>query len=382
MTDTTSDFFDFPKDHSKVKSQIVVKYVQSWARILSDFLRKQKPEPDVVYVDLFSGPGLYVDGTASTPMLLLKSAAEDPKLQTALRTYFNDSDWTCIDKLRDAIADLPTIGSLKYPPELSKEQVSVALLDRLKVPTGIPALYFLDQFGYKHVTLAMIRTLMSRRWTECIFFFNYRRVIAAIDNPAMADNMKGLFGTQDRIGALKLALLASATPVEREQTVLIHLIMALQDAGAKHVLPFAFKVEDGQRSTHHLIFLTRHDKGYELMKGIMAREGTQTSDGIPGLSFVQRQSPENLSLFPTDPIAELADELCRKFLGRTLTVDQLFLEHSPGTNFLPIHYRDACLRLESRGQIVGSPSAGNRPTIKGVKTMAKNTRVTFEGGSR
>ena len=48
----------------------------------------------------------------------------------------------------------------------------------------------------------------------------------------------------------------------------------LQEHGApdrRFVLPFCFKNNSGTRTTHHLVLVTKHFKGYDLMKGIMAQ---------------------------------------------------------------------------------------------------------------
>jgi three-Cys-motif partner protein len=191
MPDSTQDFFDTPREHSKVKAQIVFKYVQTWGRIPSDYQRRIGREPELAYVDLFSGPGMYADGTSSTPMLVLKAAIEDPKIGTALRTYFNDLKEENVAALAEAIEELPGIEKIRFEPKRFNEEATLSLILRMGIPVRVPRLYFLDQFGYKHVTLAMIKSLMVD-WAECIFFFNYRRVIAAIDNPAMVQNMFSL----------------------------------------------------------------------------------------------------------------------------------------------------------------------------------------------
>jgi three-Cys-motif partner protein len=381
MIDPAQDFFDTPHEHSLVKAQIVFKYVQTWARVLSDYQRSAKKKPDIAYVDLFSGPGIYGDGTSSTPMLVLKAAIEDEKLRTALRTYFNDGSEEQIKTLREAISELPGLDSLRYKPQISSQPATLQLIDSMQIPPRIPRLYFLDQFGYKHVTLDMIKSLMEG-WSECIFFFNYRRVIAAINNPAMTENMLAIFGDSETLSKLKKSLEQGGTATSREEIVMSCLIEVLRLAGAKYVQPFSFKVEDQQRSTHHLIFLSNHEKGYTIMKGIMAREGTLSPEGLPYLSYIRNQFPVTLDLFATPWHEKLGEELCETFAGQTATVEELFVKHSPGKNFLPPHYKEALLRLEDEGKITTSPTSEMRPVNKGKRTMALTTRVTFRRKAR
>jgi three-Cys-motif partner protein len=64
-----ASFFDAPTEASLKKHRIVSKYFGGWANIiLPETLRK---EGKIMYVDLFCGPGRYLDGTPSTPLLIL-----------------------------------------------------------------------------------------------------------------------------------------------------------------------------------------------------------------------------------------------------------------------------------------------------------------------
>ena len=49
--------------------------------------------------------------------------------------------------------------------------------------------------------------------------------------------------------------------------------------GGKYVLPFAFKNETGTRTSHHLIFVSKHPLGYGIMKEIMAKESSRPRAG-------------------------------------------------------------------------------------------------------
>jgi three-Cys-motif partner protein len=110
------DFFDEPSERSQVKARIVSKYVHGWARILTDHLRRTQSNVQVAFVDMFSGPGTYADGTPSTPILILKHAVQDTKLTPTLRTYFNDWNKENADSLEEEISQLPGIENLAFTP--------------------------------------------------------------------------------------------------------------------------------------------------------------------------------------------------------------------------------------------------------------------------
>lgn len=58
---TTDDFFRETREQSRVKSEIIEKYFDTWARIITSTQDRQpfRIERRIGYVDLFAGPGRY-----------------------------------------------------------------------------------------------------------------------------------------------------------------------------------------------------------------------------------------------------------------------------------------------------------------------------------
>lgn len=54
------------------------------------------------------------------------------------------------------------------------------------------------------------------------------------------------------------------------------------------MLPFCFKNESGTRTKHHLIFVTKAFKGYEVMKDIMAKASSSREQGVPIVPHARR----------------------------------------------------------------------------------------------
>jgi three-Cys-motif partner protein len=373
MTTSVEEFFEEPLEQSRVKARIVSDYVITFCRILSDYQRSVGKSPMVDYIDLFSGPGSYGDGTASTPLLIIRAAIQDAKVAPALQTHFNDHDSVKADALKSEFKRLIGIDTLAHPPIVYNEEASVDFVERLHLKSETPKLYFLDPFGYKTLTMPLLRTVLEG-WAECIFFFNYRRVIAALNNSVFKSHVERLFGTS-RLATLKRDLSTENSAQAREAIVLKYLSAALVDAGAKHVMNFSFKVEDAHRSTHHLIFATRHRKGFEAMKTIMAGESSRVTEDGPSMTFSYR--PAEPTLFDRDPNDVLAETLIEKFHSRSLTLDQIYEEFGPQTKFTQPYFRRALLILEERNLIIATPSATARPAPKGKQSMSGGTMVTF-----
>jgi hypothetical protein len=71
-----STFFDERTDQSEVKARIVQKYFFAWARVIIPTAKTI--DNRIAYTDLYAGPGRYKDGSASTPLLVLEAAIQDP----------------------------------------------------------------------------------------------------------------------------------------------------------------------------------------------------------------------------------------------------------------------------------------------------------------
>src|SRR5262249_17421462 len=170
----------------------------------------------------------------------------------------------------------------------------------------------------------------------CVFFFNYNRINAGMTNPSVEKHIDALFG-EERAARLR-ALLASKQPHEREEIILEELAQAIKEMGGKFVLPFRFKNARGKRTSHSLVFVKKHFKGYEIMKGIMAKESSTFEQGVPSLTYspADRSMPLLFSL--SRPLDALKDMLVKEFSGRTLSMLDIYSEHNVDTPYIKKNY--------------------------------------------
>lgn len=111
------NFFKETREQSRVKSEIIEKYFDTWARIITatqDRAHVPGRERRIGYIDLFAGPGRYEDGAISTPLRILQKAVSNPTYQERLITIFNDKDEDHARLLQRAIAEFPGIERLKH----------------------------------------------------------------------------------------------------------------------------------------------------------------------------------------------------------------------------------------------------------------------------
>src|SRR5262249_24348748 len=155
------------------------------------------------------------------------------------------------------------------------------------------------------------------------------------------EHMISLFGDENFIDLERCV--AEASPENREQCIVSHLAIAMQEAGANHVLLFRFRNENDTRTTHYLVFVTKHRLGFEKMKDIMAGESSYTNQGVPSYEYSPGRSQ---ALLFDRPLDELEDELVQVFAGRTLPMIEIYREHNIDRPFIGRNYKDALINLE------------------------------------
>jgi three-Cys-motif partner protein len=374
-----NQFFNERTDQSFVKAQIVSKYFWAWAKVMIGSAKKNayyanKGGNRIAYIDLFAGPGRYKDGSKSTPLLILEQAIKVPDMRERLVTMFNDIDEDNVRSLETEIQSLPGIHTLKYPPHVYNHEVGTEIVKMFEEMELVPTLFFVDPWGYKGLSLKLINSVLRNWGCDCIFFFNYNRINMGLLNPVVEEHMKALFGDSRAIELRKRLELLS--PYERELTIVEEIAEALKEMGGKYVLPFGFTNDQGTRTTHHLIFVSKHFRGYDIMKEIMARESSKSVQGVATFTYSPADRRQPLLFELTRPLDALEEMLLHDFAGRSITLEQIYETHSVGKPYIKKNYRDAFRNLEACGKIVPSIPAAKRPKRKG-EVSVKGVIYTF-----
>ncbi|MHB8946640.1 MAG: three-Cys-motif partner protein TcmP, partial [Bacillota bacterium] len=350
------------REQSAVKANIVVKYFGAWAKIIIGQARaRRETNCRIAYVDLFAGPGQYRDGTFSTPLRILKTATADADMKQVLITHFNDVDPEHVRALSEAITNLPDVESMIHRPIVHNDEVGEAIASMFGSMRLVPTLLFADPCGYRGLSLHLIGSVLKDWGCDCIFFFNYNRINMGIDNPTVKERMDELFGP-GRAEALR-PVLRPMTPGQRESAIIAELEESLGQHGGRFVLPFPFKSAKRNRTSHYLVFVSKSQTAYQIMKDVMAGESTAFEQGVPVLGFNPADKMYSQKLFDVShPLDDLVDMLLDEFRGRVLTVKEIFLQHNVGKRYVVSNYKEALRQLEKEGRITAI-----RPLLKGRK---------------
>jgi len=367
---TTDHFFDESSEQSTVKAAIVSKYFDFWAKVMVAQAKKARLEK-IAYLDLFAGPGRYKNGTASTPLKILENAIKDADMSQKLVTLFNDKDSDNAQALQKAIDALPGIEKLKFKPEIRSEEVGSEMVKEFNSTQLVPTLFFVDPWGYKGLSLQLVNSVLKDWGCDCIFFFNYNRINMGLANEFVREHMAALFG-EVRAEALRKKL-ETLSPGDRESCIVEELCDALGANQGRFVLPFGFKNDSGNRTSHHLIFVSKHPLGYGIMKEIMAKESSLHEQGVPTFQYSPADKRFPLLFELNRPLDELEEMLLAQFAGRSLSMKNIYEKHNVGRRFIAKNYKDALKNLEEKESITCSPPKSKRKK----DSLGDNVMVTF-----
>lgn len=358
-------FFDERSEESAVKARIVDKYYRAWAKIM------QKRSDKIAYIDLFSGPGCYKNGEESVPLLVLRNAISDPILRNSLVTVFNDKNIKYCLKLSDNINKLPEIQKLKYQPIIKNEIVGKNIIDNLVDFSLIPSLSFIDPWGYKGLSLSLISGFIKNWGCDCIFFFNYNRINMGLNNAGVRQHMISLFGEKGFSELLDEILIVNNE--NKEIMVIEKISQSIKKIINCYILPFCFRNESGKRTSHYLIFVSKHIRGYNIMKDIMGKESSDLQQGVPSFDYCKADVTTPLLFDFARPLDELENILLKDFSGKTLKMIDIFNMHHIGKRYVINNYKDALKSLESKEKIKVNPCSKKRRK----NTFSEKTMVTF-----
>jgi three-Cys-motif partner protein len=368
-----SSFFDESQEQSQVKTAIVAKYFWAWAKVIIPSQKKRGNK--IAYIDLFAGPGRYKDGTRSTPLLILERAIHDPDMQQMLVALFNDKDSSNTRTLSQAIDSIPGITSLKYKPQVHNEEVGEKIVKMFEQMRLIPTLFFVDPWGYKGLSLRLINSVLKNWGCDCIIFFNYNRINMGLHNVAVEEHMNALFGKER--GDLLRQQLELLSPFKRELTIIEALIEAIKEMGGEYILPFCFKNVRGNRTSHHLIFVSKDVKGYEIMKEIMAKESSSAEQGVPTFEYNPATRNQPMLFELSRPLDELEDMLLDCFSGKEMPMLEIYNQHHVGRRYIKSNYKSALLNLEAKEMVTVQPASEKRRKRNGKPTFSDKVVVTF-----
>ncbi|HEY0137214.1 MAG TPA: three-Cys-motif partner protein TcmP [Nannocystis sp.] len=386
MSQSDKEHFESYKPQTLAKHTILKNYIAVYFHIL------KRGEDRIFYIDGFAGRGTYTGDDGSpipgSPRHALELIASNTELAEKVQTIFIERDKELFSQLKETLRSFHAEHPDVRDPHLENGTFSskmTEILDSWKkrnIATA-PMFVFVDPCGVDGVDFAVIQRLLSiQRKNEIFLFFNVdgiRRILGLRDS--MGDTLARLLGTEDRAAALVRVVDSVRTTSEREEAIIRYYEDLLRaNTSGKYVASFRVEKEDRRTTSHYLIHVAQHHRGFSIMKDVMWSVG-RTSEGKGGLLFEQASYSRTEALFrpgwdsvKTSILEELrAGPKCVAYFYGELV-------ERPENRLCAAAYRNALLELETEGKILvlnpdGRTPAPKRRTHKGSPTLGERYYV-------
>jgi three-Cys-motif partner protein len=329
---------------SRIKHQILTRYLPSWARILGSAFDL------LYYVDCFAGPGHYesegieVDGS---PIIAVKAGKDFAERNSGkkLVIVLVENDTLQLEQLKKCLnATLPYPINFKVVPRLADSR---SLIPR--VITGIkersksaPSFFLVDPYGHP-LSIPMMNDILALPCSELLINLMWHRINMDMRNDAVVHHVTELFGDED----WKQQPFMYHSGTKREEGFFEYFCGRLS---AQYVRPFRIRYDahedrmPGNRTKYYLIHASNSLKAVFLMKDVMWPLGDEEGT----FDFSGNSQGVLISQTPQDD--ELKTILLREFAGQKVAFDDI-REKTWKLPFIEKHYRKVLKELRLSGVV-------------------------------
>lgn len=250
--------------HTKAKHIILRKYLDAWLPIMTSWAKR------VLYIDGFSGPGEYSDGSDGSPIVAIKCVEEHTVQNKAeIVMLFIEKEKERFDYLENKLKQIT------IPSRIQCQCVNGEFRDQMEEILNFleegkkkmaPSFVFIDPFGFTGIPMSIIKRIMSYKSCEVFITFMFDDINRFIEDKKLESNFKELFGVDDDI---YLKAKSKTNPDDRRN--FLHDLYKRQletVAGIKYVRSFMMK-NSQNHPKYFLFFGTNNIVGLKAMKNAM-----------------------------------------------------------------------------------------------------------------
>jgi spore photoproduct lyase len=369
------------KEHTRVKHELLRKYLCAWIIKLGKFHRK------VLFFDCFAGRGEYIDEntgkvlTVGSPIIAIKLA--DKLLQSceqnSRQSYFDKFICFAIEKDGDNFRNLQEVVSREKDNIKFKDNVDIQLIndefanvvDKLVEMVKeesvqiAPSFFFIDPFGFSGVPFEAVKNILCMPKTEIFFTFMNRDINRFLESPQVEMHLDALYPTSEWREIYK-----KENWQERDKALLDLYLKSLHEvAKVRYIWTFRVCMDEKYQTLYYLIHATNHFDGLKIMKDIMHNQGA--SGEFAWLGPKESLYRHQQKLFDEE-IPSLKNYLLTRFSGNTKTFEEILEETYQDTRFVEKQYREALKKLESEKKIMVE-----RVTSKTQRGLSGSDKIFF-----
>jgi three-Cys-motif partner protein len=356
--------------HTAAKHEILRRYVQAWAPILS-----QGNFPNLVFVDGFAGPGRYSKGEEGSPVIAVKAVVNQPRpIRAKVDFHFIELDRKRAEHLADEISllQLPSNVSAKIHGGRTFQETFPEVWNSYAPKSGRarpPTFVFIDPFGFK-IPFSYVAKILRAQSCEVLITFMFEEINRFLSQQQQPDNFDDLFGCLDWRKGIDIK-------APRERVKFLHDLyqkQLTQAAGANFVRSFAMRNERNTMD-YFLFFGTNNELGLKKMKEAMWRV-----DESGTYSFSDATDPSQSVLFSAEPDRDLLRRLIlEKFEGAEVSLNEIERFVIRETPFRETHYKKVLQTLEGAGAVA---PLNSQPTRRRGTYADGNMKLIFRAAVR
>lgn len=278
--------------HTRLKHVIYGRYIERWARILLSWW------DEVRIVDACAGAGSDDEGRPGSPLIALAEGQKAASQMSAQKGSAKSVDFLFIERSKGRLARLSARVGEQKNVRFVRGTLQDVIEELERDGTKIPHLYFIDPFGIAPLRADTIRRALTGAHNEVFLLFAgpaiRRHFGSYLSKQESEDGQEDLFGgnlpvvpdegdearLRGAVAAESILDTAFGTPewreilklpAERRLEAAVSLYCSiLRRSGATQVLPIPVLDSTGNLK-YHLIYATKSDRGYEVMKDALDR---------------------------------------------------------------------------------------------------------------
>ena len=332
---------------SRIKHQILTRYLPSWAVILGSAFDL------LYYVDCFAGPGRYesdgelVDGS---PLIAVKAGKEFATRYPGKRlgVVLVDDDAAQFRQLEDCVrSTLPHPQNFEVRTRLADSRGLIpSVIQQIRRRRRAPSFFLVDPYGHP-LSIPVMNDMLALPRSELLINFMWYRINMDMTNDAVRHHVAELFGDTAWEGQPFVSQHGAA----REKGALDYFCSRL---AAQYVLPFRIRYDahedhvGGNRTKYYLIHASNNLKAVLLMKEVMWPLGDEEG------TFDFSGKSQGVLISQTPQTDELRTILLRTFAGQQLAFDDI-RGRTWDLPFVEKHYRSVLRDLRAAGIVAVTP---------------------------
>ena len=320
----TGDYYDECTEHKKVKSEIASAYLFPWANIVGQHAK------ELHYLDLFSGRGEFKDKSPATPLHVFDKIQEAsikiPWLLDILQVSFYEGKKAYYDVLLKSLKSHNVYSRLKHEPLIKPQKIDAKFIAEISGQIKDATYSFIDPYGYSDISLDLIDGVSKNWGCDCLFYLSISGLVRNIQDPEKEESVTQFFGA-NALKRVKQSIAIKPEQIPLSKIIMSEIKNSLRSGSRKYrVIEYCVEFDNVRRESHYLMFISKHKRGFEIMRDIMLKRGILDNQGYPFLGFSTTMKEDQIQTelpLPSNSQLTFSKRLLADFAKNEIKVEAL-----------------------------------------------------------